>query len=41
MDHGDYWFWNVVDGQPTILHYAELCQKSETEGMPGQNGYSF
>lgn len=41
MDHGDYWFWNVVDGKPTILHYAELCQKSETEGMPGQNGYSF
>jgi hypothetical protein len=39
MDHGDNWFFNIIDGTVTLLHYATVC--SPSYGFPGQYGYSF
>jgi hypothetical protein len=39
MDHGDNWFFNIIDGTVTLLHYDSVC--SPSYGFPGQYGYSF
>lgn len=37
--HGNEWFYNIINGQPTILHFGDICQRIDS--LPGENGYSF
>lgn len=39
MFHGSEWFFNILDGVPTILHYYYIGIPSD--GLPGQYGYSL
>ena len=39
MRHGNEWFFNIIGGKPTILHYDNVC--TPADGFPGQDGYSF
>lgn len=39
MSHGHEWFFNIIDGTVTVLHYGDIC--SPSSGFPGENGYSF
>lgn len=39
MRHGHEWFYNIIDGKPTILHYDTILKPGK--GFPGENGYSF
>ncbi len=39
MRHGNEWFYNIINGQPTILHFDVVCQRIES--LPGEKGYSF
>ena len=39
MRHGDEWFYNIIDGKPTILHYDTVCVPGD--GFPGRYGYYF
>ena len=39
MRKGSNWFFNIIDGKPTVLHYDTVCTPSD--GLPGENGYSF
>ena len=39
MSHGREWFYNIIDGVPTILYYDHKCERGS--GFPGQYGYSF
>lgn len=39
MKHGDAWFFNIIDGKPTMLHYDKVC--TPTDGFPRKDGYSF
>lgn len=37
--HGGEWFWNIIDGAPTMLHYDRVC--SPSDHLPGEDGYSM
>ena len=39
MRHGNEWFFNIIDGKPTVLHYDNVC--TPADGFPGRDGYSF
>ena len=39
MRHGGDWFFNIIDGKPTILHYDTVC--TPADGFPGRDGYYF
>lgn len=39
MDHGNDWFFTIIDGKPTILHYDSIA--SPGGSFPGQYGYSL
>ena len=39
MDHGEDWFFNIIDGKAVILYFDGICQPAD--GLPGENGYSF
>ncbi len=39
MFKGSSWFYNIIDGTPTILKYDHVCKPAE--GFPGEDGYSF
>lgn len=39
MSHGHEWFFNIIDGTVTVLHYDHIC--SPSSGFPGEHGYSF
>jgi hypothetical protein len=39
MYRGGEWFFNIIDGTVTILNYDHIC--SPSDGLPGENGYSF
>jgi tetratricopeptide (TPR) repeat protein len=39
MRHGNNWFYNIIDGKVTILHYDKVC--SPYDHLPGENGYNF
>lgn len=39
MSHGNEWFFNIIDGKVTLLHYDNVC--TPTDCLPGENGYSF
>lgn len=34
-------FWNIIDGKPTLLRYDHVFTKKNANGLPGQNGYHF
>lgn len=36
---GHNWYYNIIDGVPTVLRYDTVCERAE--GFPGENGYSF
>lgn len=36
---GNEWFFNIVNGEVTVLHYDRVCKP--TNEFPGANGYSF
>ena len=37
--HGGDWFFNIIGGKVTVLYYDHVGTPSD--GLPGQNGYSF
>lgn len=39
MSHGSSWFWNVIGGTVTLLHYDKVC--TPIDGLPGENGYTW
>lgn len=39
MPHGNDWFYNIIDGKVTILHYDKVC--TPYDHFPGENGYNF
>lgn len=39
MRHGNNWFYNIIDGKVTILHYDSVC--TPYDHFPGENGYEF
>lgn len=39
MHHGNNWFFNIIEGKPTILHYDTVCVPAD--GFPGRDGYYF
>lgn len=41
MRHGSEWFFNVIDGKATLLHYNMVCSPADISKLPGENGYSF
>ncbi|MDO4476214.1 MAG: peptidoglycan-binding domain-containing protein [Lachnospiraceae bacterium] len=38
--HAGKWFYNIIDGEVTLMYYDHLFERTE-EGLKGQNGYSF
>lgn len=36
----DNWYYNIIDGEVTLLYYDHVCSKTD-EGLKGQYGYSF
>lgn len=36
---GRNWFYNIIDGVPTVLRYDKVCERAD--GFPGENGYVF
>lgn len=41
MRHGKEWFFNVIDGKATLIHYDKVCSPAEITELPGEKGYSF
>lgn len=41
MSHASDWFFNIIDGKVTLLHYDSICTPSSITKFPGQYGYSF
>lgn len=41
MRHGKEWFFNVIDGKATLIHYGKVCSPAEISELPGEKGYSF
>ncbi len=39
MRHGHTWFYNIIEGTPTIFNYEQKC--TAADGLPGEKGYSF
>lgn len=39
MKHGYEWFFNIIDGKATALHYGNVCKPIKK--LPGEDGYSF
>ena len=39
MRHGSEYFFNIIDGKVTILHYDTVGKPSD--GFPGEDGYKF
>lgn len=39
MSKGYEYFFNIIDGKPTVLHWGDVC--SPTNSLPGEDGYSF
>ncbi|MBR3554130.1 MAG: hypothetical protein IKN72_12205 [Clostridia bacterium] len=39
MRHGMDWFFNIIDGEVAVLHFGDVCTK--TDKLPGENGYKF
>ena len=39
MIHGNNWFWNIINGTVTLLHYDSVC--TPTDGFPGEYGYTW
>lgn len=37
MRHGGEWFWNIINGSPTMLHYGGVCSK--TDKLMGEEGF--
>lgn len=36
---GNNWYYNIIDGVPTVLNYEHVC--TPADGFAGENGYSF
>lgn len=36
---GSNWYFNIIDGVPTVLYYEHVCVPAD--GFAGENGYSF
>ena len=36
---GRNWFYNIIDGVPTVLYFENVCVPAD--GFAGENGYSF
>ena len=41
MRYGKEWFFNVIDGKATLIHYDKVCSPAEISELPGEKGYSF
>lgn len=39
MFNGNDWFYNIIDGEPVVLYFDNIC--TPADGFPGENGYSF
>lgn len=39
MEHGDEWFFNIIDGKVTVVNFTHVCKPSDK--LPGENGYKF